>query len=66
MVTYLTIEVVKLQARKVGGRGVQYLVTVPKDFVEHLGWAKGDKLVAKIMELEINGTKRAALIYYKP
>ena len=64
--TYLSIEVVKLQARKVGGKGIQYLVTVPKDFVDRLGWDKGDKLVARIMELEINGAKRAVLIYYKP
>ena len=62
----MSLEVVKLQARKVREKHEQFLVTVPRDFVKELGWNKGDKLVVRITELEINGAKRKVLIYYKP
>ena len=60
------IQVVKLQARKTKPSGTQYLVTVPSELARELGWQKGDKLIARIMEIQINGTKKKALIYYKP
>ena len=62
----MSVEVVKLQARKVREKHEQYLVTVPREFVKRLGWSKGDKLVAKVLELEIDGAKRPVLVYYKP
>jgi len=61
------VDVVKLQARSTKAKEyVQYLLTVPKDFIKELGWAKGDPLIVRIMEVTVNGTKRKALIYYKP
>ena len=60
------VDVVKLQARKYHGKGDYYLISVPKDFIEILGWNKGEVLLTRIMEVEIDGVKRKALIYYKP
>ena len=58
---------VKLQARKTKGEEyMQYLLTVPKSFIKELGWAKGDSLIVRIMEITINGSRKKALIYYKP
>ncbi len=61
----MSVEVVKLQSRKVRNTE-HYTLTVPKDFVRELGWVKGDRLIARVMELEVNGSKRKVLIYYKP
>jgi len=58
--------VVKIQARKLRPSGIQYLLTIPSELIKELGWAKGDKLIVRIMDLEINGVKRKALVYYKP
>lgn len=61
------IDVVKLQARKTKGKEyIQYLLTVPKHIIEELDWQKGQPLIVTIKEIEINGTKKKALIYYKP
>ncbi|MEB3780888.1 MAG: hypothetical protein GSR85_11790 [Desulfurococcales archaeon] len=60
------IQVVKLQAKKAKPSGTQYLVTVPSDLIKELGWKKGDKLIARVMEIQINGTKKKTLVYYKP
>jgi len=61
------VDVVKLQARKTKGEEyMQYLLTVPKSFIKELGWAKGDSLIVRIMEITINGSRKKALIYYKP
>ena len=59
------VDVVKLQARKYHGKDY-YLISVPKDFIEILGWGKGEVLLSKIMEVEVDGVKRKVLIYYKP
>jgi GDP-D-mannose dehydratase len=59
-------ETVKLQARKLKPSGVNHLISVPSECVEELGWVKGDKLVVRIMEIEIDGSKRKVLVYYKP
>jgi len=61
-----TVAVVRLQARKYRSEGDYYLVTVPKDIVEELSWQKGDRLVARVMEVEVDGVKRKVLVYYKP
>jgi hypothetical protein len=58
-------ETVKLQARRLKPSGVNHLVSVPMECVEELGWAKGDKLVVRTIEIEIDGTKRRALVYYR-
>ncbi len=57
----MSLETVKLQERKV--RGVpHYSVTIPKKFIEPLGWGKGDLLVIKLVDHE----GRRALLIYKP
>jgi len=58
-------ETVKLQARKLKPSGINHLVSVPAECIEELGWTKGDKLVVRIMEIEIDGAKRKVLLYYK-
>jgi len=73
-----SMRIVKLQSRKVKvfkrkkGETVSieetehFLLTVPKDFIKELGWSKGDPLIVRIMEVTVNGSKRKALIYYRP
>ncbi|MEM1690857.1 MAG: hypothetical protein QXF05_04760 [Thermofilaceae archaeon] len=61
----LPIDVVRLQARKLKPSGTQYVVTIPSALVKELGWDKGDFLIARVIELEIEGKKRRALVYYK-
>ncbi|MEM0233626.1 MAG: hypothetical protein QXL22_06370 [Candidatus Nezhaarchaeales archaeon] len=60
------IEVIKLQARKTRGEYVQYVLTLPRGFIEELGWQKGDTLIVRIMELKIDGVERKVVVYYKP
>ena len=60
------INIVKLQSRKVGNKGIQYIVTVPKELVNELKWVKGDKLIVRTMDIKINGIMRKVLVYYKP
>ena len=62
----MSFEVVRLQARRLRPSGVQYLLTVPSELVRELGWGKGDKLIARVMEVEVDGVRRKALVYYKP
>ncbi|MEM4561363.1 MAG: hypothetical protein QW123_00585 [Desulfurococcaceae archaeon] len=59
------IDVVKLQARNLKPSGTQYVVTVPSALVRELRWTKGDTLIAKVVELEVDGRKRKVLVYYK-
>ena len=59
------IDVVKLQAKKVGKHS-QYFMTVPKSFVEELGLEKGIPLIVRIMDVEINGAKKRGMFVYKP
>jgi hypothetical protein len=62
----VSYEIVRVQARKVRGSGMQFLLTVPVELIRELGWTKGDILVAKILEVEVDGVKRKALVYYRP
>ena len=62
----MSVEVVKIQARALRPSGIQYTVTIPREIIEALGWSKGDKLIVRVMEVEVDGVKRKALIYYKP
>ena len=61
----MSYEVVKVQARKLRPSGIQYLLTIPTELVRELGWQKGDRLIARVFELEIDGIKRKVLVYYK-
>jgi len=61
----VSYEVVKVQARKLRPSGAQYLLTVPTELIKELGWQKGDRLIARVLELEIDGVKRKVLTYYK-
>jgi GDP-D-mannose dehydratase len=61
----VSYEVVKVQARKLRPSGVQYLLTIPTELVRELGWTKGDRLIARVLDLEIDGIRRRVLVYYK-
>jgi len=41
-------------------------VTIPKEFARELGIGSGDILFAEVMEIEVGGSKRKVLVYYKP
>jgi hypothetical protein len=62
----MSVDVVKIQARSLRPSGTQYLLTIPSELIRDLGWTKGDKLIVRVMDLEIDGVKRKALVYYKP
>jgi len=65
-VSELEPKAVKLQAKTTKSeKYVQYFVTVPKEFVEALNLRVGDILKVEIREIEVNGSKRKALVYYK-
>ncbi len=46
----MTIEVVKLRKRGSGLGYYSYEVTIPKEFVERLGWRPGDRLIVRLEE----------------
>jgi len=62
----MTVNVVKIQARSMKGRLVQHFITIPMEAFRELGLSKGDKLMIRTMELEVDGVKRKALVCYKP
>jgi len=58
------VEVVKLskkQYKKNGKEYVSYVLSVPKQFVQKLGWRGGNKIITDIIEYK----GRKALVYYK-
>ena len=52
--------IVKLQSKKSRNIYTTYMITLPKDYVEALGWKPGDKLVVELAERE---GKRGLFIY---
>ena len=42
------IEVVRLRKRTSGTGHISYEVTIPKEFVEHLGWKPGDRIIVRL------------------
>ncbi len=52
--------IVKLQAKKSRNIYTTYMITLPKDYVEALGWEPGDKLVVELAERE---GKKGLFIY---
>jgi len=61
----VSYEVVKVQARKLRPSGAQFLLTVPAELIKELGWQKGDRLIARVLELELDGVRRKVLVYYR-
>lgn len=59
------IEIVKLQARRVKGT-IHHSITIPKDFIEKLGWSKGNILAVKIIKYKVNGEEYEGLFIFKP
>ena len=56
---------VRLQKRDI--RGIpNYSVTVPKSFVDKLGWSPGDELEPLLIEIELEGRRVIGILYYKP
>jgi hypothetical protein len=65
-VSELEPKAVKLQVKSTKNeRYVQFFVTVPKEFVEALKLRVGDILKVEVREIEVNGSKRKAIVYYK-
>jgi bifunctional DNA-binding transcriptional regulator/antitoxin component of YhaV-PrlF toxin-antitoxin module len=66
VVSELEPKAVKLQVKTTKSeKYAQYFVTVPKEFVETLKLRVGDILKVEIREVEVNGSKRKAIVYYK-
>ncbi len=42
------LEVVRLRKRTSGTGHISYEVTIPKEFVEKLGWRPGDRLIVRL------------------
>ena len=60
------MKAVKVTAKKGGAGHIQYIVTIPKRFAEELGIESNDILFVEIRDIEVDGVKRRALVYYKP
>jgi hypothetical protein len=54
------LAVVRLQAKRSRGQYVTFMITLPKDYVDILGWQAGEKLVVELAEKE---GKRGVFIY---
>ena len=61
----MSIDVVTLQSRRVK-EYEHFLMTIPKRLVKELGWRKGDRLVIRVVEFEVDGVRRKGLFVYKP
>ena len=46
--------------------GEYYSVAVPKQLARELGIGGGDVLEAVVAEVEVDGVRRKALVYYRP
>jgi bifunctional DNA-binding transcriptional regulator/antitoxin component of YhaV-PrlF toxin-antitoxin module len=44
------LTIVRLQEKKTRGKYHTYMITVPKQYVDTLGWKAGDKLVVELCE----------------
>jgi hypothetical protein len=60
------IKAVKVSMKRAGSGHIQLVVTLPMDFARELGIGSGDILFAEVMEVDIRGSKRKAVVYYKP
>ena len=56
----------RLGAKRTRGEYVQFFVSVPKAFVVQLKLEEGDILIARIVEVEVDGVRRKGIFYYKP
>jgi len=57
---------VRASTSRKGGKEYKTLyVVIPSDVAKLLGIEEGDELNLTITELEINGVKKRALVYYK-
>jgi hypothetical protein len=66
VVSELEPKAVKLQAKSSKcEKYVQFFVTVPKEFAEALKLRVGDILKVEVREVDVNGSKRKALVYYR-
>ncbi len=59
----LTVKVRASTSRKGGKTYKTYYVVIPSDIAKLLGIEEGTELKLAVMELEIEGTKRKALVY---
>ena len=49
----MEVEVVKLRKRTSGSGHITYEITIPKSFIEKLGWLPGSKLLLKLQDNKI-------------
>ena len=58
---------VRASTSRKGGREYKTLyVVIPSDIAKLLGIEEGDELYLEVTEIEIDGERKKALIYYKP
>ena len=56
--------IVKVQ--KTVRRGSTLRVSIPAEIVKSLGLKPGDRLVARVMDIDVDGRRVKAIVYYKP
>ncbi|MEM1820369.1 MAG: hypothetical protein QXU64_02125 [Thermofilaceae archaeon] len=64
------VDVVRVQARRRSARGGEeayyYEITIPSRMARELGIRKGEPLVIRLVELELEGVRRKAIVLYRP
>jgi len=55
-----------VKVQKVTHRSSTFRITIPTEIVKTLDLKPGDRLVVKLVELEIDNKKVKAIVYYKP
>jgi len=58
-------EAVKVMTKKVKGR-TYYLITIPVSIARALELQGGELLVVKLKEIEVDGSKKLAIVMYRP
>ncbi len=53
-----------VRVQKLGARTA--MVSIPREYALALGISPRDVLLVTVMELEISGVKRKAVVFYKP
>ena len=62
----MKLRAVRVVSKKDGKGYTTYTVTIPKEIVNELGINPGDIFFVRIVDVEIDGVKKRAIVYYKP
>jgi bifunctional DNA-binding transcriptional regulator/antitoxin component of YhaV-PrlF toxin-antitoxin module len=60
------VKSVKVSATSRRGVRAPLRVTIPVDIVDALGLKPGDTLIVGVMNIRIDGSRKRAIVYYKP